>query len=104
MEDTKSMELLMKVSNDVAEIKSDMKHVQEEMKDFRSQMNDKNDDFDSRITTVEKKVSALENKDNANDAKKWRKAVGYICTALGAALVTFILINLGNFIKFLGKG
>ena len=102
MEESKVIELLMNVSEKVTTIGTKMEHMQQDIQDIKQTMEDKNSSFDKRITNVEQKVTQLENKGNLEDAKKWRKATGYILAVLGTSVVTFLLAHVSDLITSLG--
>ena len=102
MEDSKVIELLMSVSDKVTAIGTNMEHMKQDIQEIKQTMEDKNSSFDKRISNVEQKVTQLENKGNLEDAKKWRKATGYVLAVLGTSVVTFLLAHIGDLITTLG--
>ncbi len=108
-ENINQMELLFKISNDVASIMSDLRNFQENYnsdkkdtaeriddvrKDYEKDMKVMKEAFDERLKQQDAQIKLLTTytevlrteKDKA-DAKKWRVVIGFILTGIGGILL-----------------
>lgn len=108
-ENINQMELLFKISNDVASIMSDLRNFQENYnsdkkdtaeriddvrKDYEKDMKVMKEAFDERLKQQDAQIKllttyteALRTEKDKADAKKWRVVIGFILTGIGGILL-----------------
>lgn len=97
-ENINQLELLFKISNDVASIMSDMKNFQSRYVVDRQNIYDKIEDIrkdsekellrqDAQLRQLSVYVEAIRTSRDKEDAKKWRTVIGFILTGLGGILL-----------------
>lgn len=101
VKDVNTMELLLKISTDVAEIKSDMSNFKEsyktEKENLLSKIADVRTDCEKELARQDVMIKQLNNyiesirtaKDK-EDAKKWRTVIAFVLTGLGGMILSRI--------------
>ena len=111
-ENINQMELLFKISNDVASIMSDLRNFQDNYnsdkkdtaeriddvrKDYEKDMRTMKDAFDERLKQQDAQIKllttyteALRSEKDKSDAKKYRNIIAFILTGLGGMLLALI--------------
>lgn len=87
VKDINTVEVLMSIKEDVSVIKNEMQHIKDEMQEFKRESMETNSSLKKRISKLESDVEELKDKETLEDAKKYRKVVQLILTALSGAVV-----------------
>ena len=102
MEESKTLEILMEIRENVATLTEKFSHLETKMSENTEKYNQELDSVRTDVDELKKEVAELKNKDNREDAHKWRKASGYVFAVLGTTVVTFLLSHIGDLIRALG--
>ena len=97
VKDINTVEVLMSIKEDVSVIKNEMQHIKDEMQEFKRESMETNSSLKKRISKLESDVEELKGKETLEDAKKYRKVVQLILTALSGAVVA----KMPDFIRLL---
>lgn len=102
--DINTVEVLMSIKEDVSVIKNEMKHIKDEMQEFKRESIEANSSLKKRISKLESDVEELKDKETLEDAKKYRKVIQLILTALSGALAAKMPDIIRLFISYFTKG